>query len=130
MALKASQLREHRQSLEIDVYGEKLNIEYRPGVLTRAFLRKFMTLGANIDVDGLSDEEAEKKLEPVKKEASEILQTLIVSWDYLGDDGKPLPITLETFDELVPPVLMDRMMAAIRQDQEVPKALTTASTKS
>jgi hypothetical protein len=122
MPLKASQLREHVQSIEIDVYGEKLTIGYRPGVLTRAFIKRIDSIGQGIDLAGLSDEEAEAKLAPVKKEMSGMLQSMLAHWDFLDDSGKPLPITVETFDDLVPPVLMDKIMAAIRKDQEVPKA--------
>jgi hypothetical protein len=122
MPLKRSQLREHVQTVEVDVFGEKLNVSYRPGIMTRAFLRKFLTIGSGIEIAGLSEEEAEAKFETVKKEVSADLQSLIVSWDYLDDDDKPYPITVETFDEHVPQVLLDRIMAAIRQDQEVPKA--------
>lgn len=122
MPLRANHVREHVATVVIDVFGEKLNVQYRPGVLTRAFFKRVDAIGSNVDIEGLSEQEAEAALEPARKEMSEALGELLVSWDYLDDDGKPLPINGETFEKHVPQILSDRLWAAIRKDQEVPKA--------
>jgi hypothetical protein len=119
MPVKASAIRGIVRTVEVDVFGEKINVGYRPGVITRAFMKRIEQIS---EVRSIEGETEEQTIERTKREMGQALSDVLVHWDYLDDNEKPLPITLDTFEEHVPQILSERIWTAIRKDQEVPKA--------
>lgn len=106
MAVKASKVKESVRKVEIDVLGDILHITYAPGAYTPAFLDHL----DKVQTDGLN-----------AAYGTEALGSVIRSWDYLDDDGVPLPISEETMRTAVPLFLLNAISAAIREDMAVSK---------
>ncbi len=100
MGIRISHLSKDRRSIVIPVGDEALNIVYRPGGLTP---------------------ETEDRLHELTEEQRggaalvAFLRDLIVSWDLLDDQGKPLPVD-ETTLRLLPTGFLSMMVQTIVDD--------------
>lgn len=72
-----------------------LVVEYRPSVLTPAFESELRQYGENSDG------------------WAKLVSKLVSSWDFLGEDGQPVPLTFESLRE-VPGPFLTVVVAAIR----------------
>lgn len=120
MGFKNSQFRQLVRKVTVDIFGEKLNIEYRPGAITPALTKRLNEIGDF--PEGLTEEELKVAQDEARLEFDEIIKEVIVSWDYYDDEDKLLPISYQTFLDDIPQSVGSRIWAAIRKDQEVPKA--------
>lgn len=77
MPISLAELQSNLRTLVIDYDGEKVQVVYRPGILTPATNDDF-----------------------AKQSVVEQLETLLVSWDVLDDKGKPLPVTTDLLNQL------------------------------
>jgi hypothetical protein len=143
MAVKASALRGLTREVTIDFPGlGVLSINFRPHVYTANFrkelfgkLDELYKAQAQEPPEGASEEELEayvKKINStqrkIERDYDKMLQTVIASWDYLGEDDKPLTITFATWQEWVPDELQTKIWEAMRESgKPTPKASSTSS---
>ena len=85
MPVKVSDLVKNERTVSLDFDGDTLNIRYRPNSLTVGIERRLAAAeGGEETIDA----------------GLEALLALIVEWDLLGEDGKPLPVTKEQMEAL------------------------------
>lgn len=115
MPLKLTDLRKATRSVTFSYAGEDVIVVYKPGLLTST-LRLRMVYGSGA------------YLETEKPRAREVLTgwgsyhvdlaALLVSWDVLGDDGKPCTPTAELLEQF-PQAFINALVEALIDDQKV-----------
>ena len=79
--IKMSAMAEMEQSITVEWFGETADMVVLPGRVTREMVAGF---DAEEATDGIIEQ----------------VVTLVKSWDVLGDDGEPLPVTVEVAQKL------------------------------
>lgn len=97
MPIRISDLRKETRPASFEWEGETVNLKYRPGAVTA----QMQMSAAGIATVG---DNAEMVVEYVGGYI-EAMALLVAEWDVLGEDGKPLPITVETMETLTLPFL-------------------------
>lgn len=100
MPISLADLTRKTRTVVVDFDGDTINVTYAPGRLTPGVESRLTQ--ANEDgrpASGVADE----------------LARLLLSWDIMGDDGAPAPITSDLLHEL-PTALLLRIVAAIGED--------------
>ena len=127
MPLKKSSYKNVVKPLEIPVGTDKLTIRYRPNLLTPAYqtkaglergehaqnrYRELLASGWENDPTGAL---AQAQTEAGNYAGAKQLFEILAAWDYEGDDGQPVPLTL---DELLDTSseLLGLINAAIGED--------------
>ncbi len=77
MPISLGELQNNTRSLVVDYDGEKVQVVYRPGVITPGSGTEFAAQGV-----------------------VEQLERLLVSWDITDDKGKALPVSTELLNQL------------------------------
>lgn len=103
--MKLSQLTAATREIVVNYFGHEVQVTYRPGVLTPEEDDRLQVARAE---NGLTDA------------LIDLLTRLIVAWDVVGDDDKPLAITPATLRTL-PNALLLNIVAAAQEDM-VPNA--------
>lgn len=99
MAIRLSARRAIVKPLAIDVDGETLNVQYRPGAFTPEFDRSARQLETSSDPEtGLGA----------------MFCSVVASWDLEGDDGQPVPLTPESL-MTVPTDILIAVLGAMRK---------------
>jgi len=99
MPIKLSEMGAKQKTATVSYLGETVNIVYRPAVITPRHEAQ------------LSEQSGQKAIEGLVAQLVEI----VVSWDVLGADGKPLKPTTELLMEM-PSNFLLAVMDAIRED--------------
>lgn len=100
MGMKLTDLRNKTASVAVEFEGDTLTVNYRPNALTpQAKLMVFR---------GQDGGKTQAERERSANDFAAGLASIIESWDLLGDDGKPLPVTTELLL-----ALPDALLAAI-----------------
>jgi len=110
MPLRLGDLYARDVPLTIDVDGEQLNVTYRPSVITGEFIQQFER--------------------GTFAEGYDLLARALVSWDLLGDDNEPLPITEETLAKLPLDAVVLLYRAMIRGARPDPQRAASSNTGS
>lgn len=104
--MKLSELRANVRRLEVEYYGNKLAVAYRPGEMTPE------------SEDALREAREQNRATDAMVE---LMARTLVEWDVTDDDGAALPITPDTLRPF-PSALLLHIMAAIQEDM-VPNAM-------
>lgn len=100
MPVRLSELRANVRTVAIPVDGDVLNVTYRPSGITP-------------EVEDRLDEATSKQR--IGESLMTLLAAALVSWDLLGDDGKPLPVTVETM-RVLPLSFLAKLVQAVTAD--------------
>jgi hypothetical protein len=88
---------------KLKLYNGDLNVEYRLNAGTPELEKEIAALQDDGDTVGV--------LEKVVEQMSNVL----VSWDLMGDDGQPVPITIEALTNIVPSAVLTDISNAISE---------------
>ena len=106
MPIRLGDLRKERKRVTFPFAGDTVTLVYTTGAVTPELeARAFAIDDDHHYLGGLAD----------------LLTEILVEWDVLGDDGRPLPITREQIGKLSAQFL-GMAWSAITSDQRVPKA--------
>jgi len=82
MPLKFSEIVNRTKKIEVEIGEDRLSLEFKTEFYTPAVASKISTSTSAIAAQ------------------VEVMADAIVSWDLLGDDGEPMPITVETLSAI------------------------------
>lgn len=100
MPIRVSNLSANTKSVAIDIDGETLNITYRPSGMTPETEDRLHAMAAE------------------KRGGASLIALLVdvlASWDLLGDDDQPYPISVESLSRL-PTLFLSRVAEGIMRD--------------
>lgn len=114
MPLRLTDLQRGEAAFAFEYQGETVNVTYRIGKLTYA-LRTRLLLGAGAHLDEATQREGKAVLEAWTTYHAD-LASLLVKWDVLGEDGKPMQPTAELLEQL-PRDFIDALQKAMLDHQ-------------
>lgn len=97
MPIRISDLRKETRSVSFEWEGETVNLKYRPGAVTAQMQMSAAGIATLGDNAGLVVEYLGNYIES--------MASLIAEWDVLGEDGTPIPISVETMELLTLPFI-------------------------
>lgn len=97
MPIKIADLRKETRPVSMEWEGETVNLKYRPGAVTA----QMQMSAAGIATVG---DKADLIVEYVG-DYVESMALLIAEWDVMGEDSKPLPITVDNLRQMTLPFL-------------------------
>ncbi len=109
MPIRLSDLKTKSTTFTFDFLGEAVTITYRNGVITPEW-------------------ESRRELTDPSRQAQATvlaLSEIVASWDVLGDDGQPVPVTVETLTPM-PLQFLNRVLEEVMADMR-PKARSGGS---
>lgn len=113
MAITLTALLDNMAELPLKVGDDDLLVKYRPGKMTQA-LRSKLQRGPV----AFLEEGDDKSVEAAWQAYYNAIAGLLVSWDVLDDDGKPLPINAETLADL-PMGFIESLIGEVAKDSRV-----------
>lgn len=137
MAFKVKRVLEHVEPGQVDIYGQELNFEYRPGLLDKALIRRLQQLERLEAEERRAVETAREEWEeggqegdppqmgtPALDEVVATAQALLVSWEVEDENGvaidiKELPAAVDS--GRVPLIVLYRVFAGAIKMTETPK---------
>lgn len=123
MAITLSALLDNVVDLPLKLGDNDLLIKYRPGKMTQA-MRNNLFRGAVAFVD-----DKEEGVDGAWRRYFEAIASVLVSWDVLGEDGKPLPITAQTLADL-PLGFVEGIVGEVAKDSRVNPQIKATSANS
>lgn len=115
MPIERSQITAVLRSIQVDYFGEKLTITYRPDGMTPAKEAELARLQIVANDNRNGDGEIQQvQLADNAEQLAARLAELLVSWDIV-EDGKPLPPTKENLMTF-PNAMLGHIVAAIGED--------------
>ena len=105
MAIGLKQMKEIEKSAQVVWAGEVVDFAYRPGEFTTELLE---TVNREADAENLAG-------------VAEMMESLLVWWDVLDEEGNRLPTNLETLKR-VPLEFLNKLNDAIGQDMRPPES--------
>lgn len=124
MALTLSALLDDVAELVLKVGESDLTVKYRPGRMTQALRSKIL----RGPVAFIGEGHDEKSITSAWEAYYEAFASLLVSWDLLSDDDKPLPINASTMASL-PMGFVESLIGEVAKDSRV-NPLTKATSPS
>lgn len=124
MAVKLSDLARATKTATFDWDGEVVNLVFRPAALTPGLQLALARLASPVD-PGESTGNQFASIADQTLDYLDALCKLLVSWDVLGEDGAPLPVTRANL-ELLPWDFLGAAYNAV-QKANSPNAPTAAS---
>lgn len=115
MPLKLMELRKATRAVTFSYSGEDVTVVYKPGLFT-AERRLRLIYGSNAYVDGDAPR-AREVLSGWESYHADLAEVL-VSWDVLGDDGKPCKPTADLLEQF-PQSFINALVGALVNDQNV-----------
>ena len=109
MPIQLSQLKANTRTVVVAYYDDTVTVRYQPSVLTPN--REAAIKAAASDNDNTAMLEA--------------ISEMVLEWDVLGDEGKPLPRTVDVLREL-PNAFLTAIFQSIGEDM-APKARSARS---
>jgi hypothetical protein len=101
MPISLSHMKNDKRTLTVHYFGDECNVTYRPSALTP------------VTENALRDAEDNTTL-------IDTLAEMIVAWDVLDEEGKPLPIEADVLNQL-PNAFLGHVLQACREDM-LPKS--------
>jgi hypothetical protein len=115
MPLKLTELRKATRPVTFSYSGEDVTVVYKPGMFT-ADLRLRMIYGSNAYVEG--DAPRAREVLTGWESYHADLAEVLVSWDVLGEDGKPCKPTAALLAQF-PQSFINALVGALVNDQNV-----------
>lgn len=106
MPLTLKQLRAKSTSVEVEVLGETVHLGFAPGRYTSDVDERMADFFDSVDPD------ATRLTADQNAVLLDFLLAILVDWDVLDDDGKPIPIDAENL-RLIPPMVRLEFVAAL-----------------
>ena len=101
MPLRMAHVVKNQRTLTVPFDEGELNVIYKPNTVTVRLERQWTGIeGAKEAIDAAVD----------------VILTLVDSWDLLGEDDQPVPLTRDALEE-VPGVILNRIVQSIMADQ-------------
>lgn len=97
--------------VEVRFYGETSEVWFDPTVYTAGFRAWFNQLLADVYADNPDSDEIDER-----SPYAEALERLLLRWDIVGRDGKPLPLTAKTIMDELPLGLITAISIAVMTD--------------
>jgi len=115
MPLKLTELRKTTRTVTFSYSGEDVTVVYKPGLLTATRrLRMLYGSGAYLEMDRPQARDVLTGWESYHTD----LAALLVSWDVLGEDGKPCDPTAALLEQF-PQSFINALVGALIDDQSV-----------
>ena len=100
MSIRLSELKADVRKVTFDYDGSEINVEYKPSAITPIFQSKMRKMDTS---DAMNMVEA--------------VSVMLVSWDVLGDNGKPIAITTNTLGTL-PIAFVSKVITSVFEDMQ------------
>jgi hypothetical protein len=113
MAITLTALLDNVAELPLKVGDDDLLVKYRPGKMTQALRNKLLRGPVAFIEDG-----NEQNVDTAWQAYYGAIAGLLVAWDLLGDDDKPLPINAETLSAL-PLGFVESLIGEVTRDSRV-----------
>lgn len=124
MPISLADLQQNVAKLSLKLGDDDLTVSYRPGLITQAMRNNLIRGAIAFVVDG-------EDVDGAWRRYFDAIASLLVSWDILGEDDKPLPITTETLATL-PLGFIEALIGEVAKDarknpQIVPTSRATSA---
>lgn len=91
MPIRLSDVMKESRKAEFEFSGETVTVEFRQNAVTPQFSEMILRF---TELDALEDKQESFRAETaLTTDLVEALVWLVLAWDVLGDNGKPIPIT-------------------------------------
>lgn len=114
MPIKLTDLKKSIRTVAIEYEGDSATVQYRPAALT-PYLQMVLL---DWYVGG---ENSEREYKTTLNDVLDAFIDLVATWDVMGDNGKPLPVTRHWLRQL-PTQFIAVVIGAILEDIRSPKA--------
>lgn len=116
MAIKLTTLRNATRRVSFVYAGEDVDVVYKPGLMTSA-RRLRIVLGTQAYWESDTTPKAKEMLAGWESFHADLAE-MLVSWDVLGEDGKPLAPTADLLEQF-PQSFISALVEALIDDQRV-----------
>lgn len=109
MPIRMSDVLKETRTVEFEFSGEMVKVEFRQNALTPQFSEMILR------INELNDAEKGERFRVESELASELVEALawlVMSWDVLGDNGKPLTVSKANLRRM-PTSFLFEMLAAL-----------------